>query len=66
MPYVWNWVYSFNLLSYGLSLIVTGLGIAMLKDSPKEVEKKANETQENKHKIEKKATLWTSRVWSTF
>lgn len=31
MPYVWNWVYSFNLLSYGLSLIVTGLGIAMLR-----------------------------------
>jgi hypothetical protein len=57
MPYVWNWVYSFNLLSYGLSLIVTGLGIAMLKDSPKEVEKKANETQENKHKIEKKLPM---------
>lgn len=57
MPYVWNWVYSFNLLSYGLSWIVTGLGIALLKDSPKEIEKKANETQENKHKIEKKLPM---------
>lgn len=57
MPYVWNWIYSFNLLSYGLSWIVTGLGIALLKDSPKEIEKKANETQENKHKIEKKLPM---------
>ena len=57
MPYVWNWVYSFNLLSYGLSWIATGLGIALLKDSPKEIEKKANETQENKHKIEKKLPM---------
>lgn len=57
MPYVWNWIYSFNLLSYGLSWIATGLGIALLKDSPKEIEKKANETQENKHKIEKKLPM---------
>lgn len=57
MPYIWNWIYSFNLLSYGLSWIATGLGIALLKDSPKEIEKKANETQENKHKIEKKLPM---------
>ena len=57
MPYILNWVYSFNLLSYGLSWIGTGLGIALLKDSLKEVEIKANKAQENKHKIEKKLPM---------
>lgn len=57
MPLIWNWIYSFNLLSYGLSWIVTGLGIALLKDSPKEIEKKANETQESKHRIQKKLPM---------
>lgn len=56
-PLIWNWIYSFNLQSYGLSWIVTGLGIALLKDSPKEIEKKANETQERKHKIHKKLPM---------
>lgn len=55
--YVKSWLFSFNLLSYGLSWIMIGLGIFSLTDTDKEKEVKAQIADEKGHKESKGKVL---------
>lgn len=52
-----NWFISWNLFAYGWALFVVGVGKALLADTMKELEQKADKKQRKKHKPSKKLPM---------